>query len=323
MSYTPIKLPKRKNPLKPLVRILLVVFILMNIIAVFQAWSFTHFDETVGERVNTNALSGTAKLKMLFFGASLPRPRNTEIPSQQYETVKIPSNVMLSTWYIKTNNLKPKGTILLFHGYQGTKSNLIKVSDALLAMGYNTLLTDFMGSGGSEGNQTTIGAKEAENVKDAYDYITSKGEKNIYLYGSSMGSAAVMKAINDYKLSPKAIIVGCPFGSMYGTVGKRFEIMGVPKFPMAGLLTFWGGVENGFWAFSHNPEDYAKNITCPTLLLWGEQDNRVDYEETQTIYNNLAGEKELHTFIHSGHGQYIETEPEAWHTAVSAFLSSH
>lgn len=323
MSFTPIKLPKRKNPLKPLGRLLLIVFILMNIIAAFQAWSFTHFDDTAGERVNTNRLSRAAKLKMLFFGASLPRPRNTEIPSQQYQTVKISSNVMLSAWYIKTTNPKPKGTILLFHGYQGTKSNLIEVSDALLAMGYNTLLSDFMGSGGSEGNQTTIGFKEAENVKAAYDYIAHKGEKNIFLYGSSMGAAAVMKAITDYKVTPKAIIIGCPFGSMYGTVGKRFEIMGLPKFPMAGLLTFWGGIENGFWAFSHNPEEYAKNITSPALLLWGEQDNRVGYEETQAIYNNLAGKKELHTFIHSGHGLYIDTEPDEWRNTVGGFLNVH
>jgi esterase/lipase len=261
------------------------------------------------------------KAKMLFFGVSLPRPRNTETPSKPYETVTLQSNVTLSAWYLKAQN--PKGTVLLFHGYQGTKSSLIKVSDALQAMGYNTLLVDFMGSGGSEGNQTTIGFKEAENVKAAYDYIAGKGEKNIYLYGSSMGSAAVMKAMNDYTLSPKAIIVGCPFGTMYGTVGKRFEIMSVPKFPMAGLLTFWGGVENGFWAFGHNPEDYAKNITCPTLLLWGEQDNRVSYEETQTIYNNLAGDKDLQIFVHSGHGQYIDTEPEEWKQTVSIFLSSH
>ncbi|MFP5436473.1 MAG: alpha/beta hydrolase [Bacteroidia bacterium] len=321
--HQPIPLPKRSNPLKPLGRMLLFVFILMNIIAMFQGWAFTHFNETAGERIKAEQMDAFQKVKMLFFGAPLPRPRNTETPSQEYESVTLKSNVMLSAWYIKTMSSKPKGTILLFHGYQGNKSALLELSDAFLAMGYNTLLTDFMGSGGSEGNQTTIGYKEAENIKTAYDYIAGRGEKNIYLYGSSMGAASVMKAINDYKLSPKAIVVGCPFGSMYGTVGKRFEIMGVPKFPMAGLLTFWGGIENGFWAFGHNPEDYAKNITCPTLLLWGEQDNRVDYDEILAIYNNLAGPKDLHTFIHSGHGQYIETEPEAWHNTVESFLKNH
>lgn len=302
---------------------LLFVFILMNLIAMFQGWAFTHFNENAGERIKAEDMDAFQKVKMLFFGAPLPRPRNTETPTQEYESVTLQSNVSLSAWYIKTTAAKPKGTVLLFHGYQGNKSALIELSNVFLGMGYNTLLTDFMGSGGSEGNQTTIGYKEAENVKSAYDYIVGKGEKNIYLYGSSMGSAAVMKAMNDYTLSPKAIIVGCPFGTMYGTVGKRFEIMGIPKFPMAGLLTFWGGVENGYWAFGHNPEDYAKNITCPTLLLWGEQDNRVSYEETQAIYTNLAGPKELHTFVRSGHGQYIDTEPIEWQQIIGAFLSAH
>lgn len=320
MTYQPIPIPKRKNPLKTLAKILLVVFILMNVIAAFQAWSFTHFDDTVGNRVNADSLNVAQKTEMLLFGASLPRPLNTALPGQPCETVTIQSNVALSAWYSKADAPHPKGTILLFHGYQDTKSNLIEVSDALINMGYNTLMVDFMGSGASEGNQTTIGFKEAENVKACYDYIAQKGEKNIYLYGSSMGAAALMKAVDYYKLSPRGIIVGCPFGSMYGTVCKRFEIMGIPRFPMAGLLTFWGGLENGFWAFGHNPEDYAKNITCPTLLLWGEQDNRVSYEETQAIYNNLAGKKELHTFVHSGHGQYIDTEPEEWATTVRTFL---
>lgn len=29
---------------------------------------------------------------------------------------------------------------------------------------------------------------------------------------------------------------------------------------MANLLVFWGGVQNDFNAFKHNPTDYAKNI---------------------------------------------------------------
>ena len=34
--------------------------------------------------------------------------------------------------------------------------------------------------------------------------------------------------------------------------------MGVPQQPTAFLLTFWGGVENGFGAFDMNPMVYAR-----------------------------------------------------------------
>jgi dienelactone hydrolase len=69
--------------------------------------------------------------------------------------------------------------------------------------------------------------------------------------------------------------------------------MHVPAFPMAGFLVFWGGVQNGFWAFAHNPVDYAKKISCPTLLLYGEQDKNVSRQEIDAIYNNLSGAKDF------------------------------
>lgn len=304
--------------LKRILWIFAFTFILMNIIAIFHGYKFTHFDTTVGERVNADKLNALQKTKILLFGTSLPRPKNTDLPAQPYETVTIQSNVKLEAWYIKVAN--PKGTVLLFHGYQGNKSVLIQAADEFLKMGYNTLLVDFMGSGGSEGSSTTIGAIEGTEVKDCFEFIKNKGEKNIVLYGSSMGSAAVMKAIDEYKISPKAIIIGCPFGTMYATVCRRFEVLGVPSFPLAGMLTFWGGIENGFWAFSHNPQEYAKSVTCPTLLLYGEKDNRVSRAEIDAIYTNLAGLKTLKTFPDTGHGQYVDTDHDAWVSNIKAFL---
>ncbi|MFP9098062.1 alpha/beta hydrolase [Flavobacterium sp. RHBU_24] len=313
--------PKRKNPLRTLLRILIIAFILLNIIAAVHAWSFTHFDDNAGARVNPDRMTNTQKAKLLLLGATLPRPVNTDLPSRDFERVTLQSNVQLSAWYIKAK--KPKGTVLLFHGYQGNKSGLLPAANRFIAMGYNVLLTDFMGSGGSEGNSTTIGFDEAEEVKDCFNYIQQKGEQHIYLYGSSMGAVAIMKAIADYKLAAKGILIGCPFGTMYKTVSNRFEIMGVYKFPLAGMLTFWGGVENGFWAFGHNPEDYAKSISCPALLLWGELDNRVSGEEIDAIYANLNGPKQLKKFIHCGHSAYLDEYPEEWDEAVQGFLKEY
>lgn len=54
-------------------------------------------------------------------------------------------------------------------------------------LGYSAFLVDFMGSGGSEGNQTTIGFLEAEQVKVSFNYIKQSGEHNIFIYGTSMG----------------------------------------------------------------------------------------------------------------------------------------
>jgi hypothetical protein len=197
---------------------------------------------------------------------------------------------------------------------------MLDKSEEFFKLGYNTLLVDFMGSGGSEGNQTTLGYKEAEEVKTAYDYIVKKGEKDIYLFGTSMGAVAIMKAISDYNLKPAGIIIECPFGSMYQTVSARFKIMNIPSFPMAGLLVFWGGIENGFWAFGHNPTEYAKNISCPTLLLYGEQDKNVSRQEIDEIYSNLKGLKTLKTYKLAGHENYLLKYKDEWIKDIKDFI---
>ncbi len=153
------------------------------------------------------------------------------------------------------------------------------------------------------------------------DYIQSKQTKPIILFGTSMGAAAILKAMKDYPLKPAALVLECPFGSLYKTVCARFDIMGVPSFPMAGLLCFWGGIQNGYWAFGHNPSTYAKAVRCPTLLLYGTQDERVTLEETEAIYTNLAGPKTLRVYPNAGHDMFIAPNRMAWINDVVSFVA--
>lgn len=301
-------------------RAFVTVFAAMNIIAAFHAWKFTHFSPTAASKVEPEQMSTLAKLSAIAFGVKLPRPINSAQPSRPFEVVKIRAEKMLEAWHLKTASAK--GTILIFHGYGGDKSGMLDKSDEFLRLGYNTLLVDFRGSGGSEGNQTTIGCHEAAEVKACFDFIQKTGEQNIILFGTSMGAAAVMKAVSEYRLDARCLIVECPFGTMYEATCARFRAMGVPEIPMAGLLVFWGGIENGFWAFSHNPASYAKNIHCPTLLLYGEQDLRVGRGEIEAIFNSLQGEKTLETYPTAGHENYLNKYRDKWVRDITFFLQA-
>lgn len=297
-----------------------VGFIIMNIVAAFHAYKFTHFDTTaLAKTKHAKQLSISEKLKILVFGISNPRPRNITKPSQAYESIMLKSNKEIECWYIQTET--PKGTVIIFHGYSGEKSSMLDKSDVFLKLGYNTLLVDFMGAGGSAGDQTTIGFYEAKEVKTTFDFIKSKGEKNIILYGTSMGAAAIMKAQSDYTLASKSIILECPFGTMLETVQSRFKSMHVPSFPMANLLVFWGGFQNNFNAFNHNPIDYSKNITCPTLLLYGSKNLEVSRDEIDGIFNNLKGPKEFKTYPLCEHENYLKKHKEKWTKDITHFLN--
>jgi uncharacterized protein len=311
---------KKRKLWKRLLTGLLLVFAGMNIIAAFHAYKFTHFSSNGNNKTKVpEKLSAFDKIKALLSGVNNPRPANKKLPSQPFETIRLQSNKRIECWLIKTENAK--GTIILFHGYGGEKSSMLDKSDELLQLGYNTLLVDFMGSGSSEGNQTTLGFKEAEEVKTAYEFLMARGERNIVLFGTSMGAVAILKAMHDYQLAVNGIMIECPFGTMYQTVCARFKIMHVPVFPMAGLLVFWGGVENGFNAFAHNPAEYAKNIKVPVLLLYGEQDKNVSCAEIDAIFKNLKGKKTLKTYPLAGHENYLLKYKAQWGSDVRSFLN--
>lgn len=294
------------------------IFILINLIAFFHAYQFTHFTELNIKKTKAVSLTKLEKLEILFFGIKNPRPTNTKTPSQAYETIKLQSNKQLEAWFIKSTS--NKGTVILFHGYGGKKSALLDKATLFLNLGYHVFLVDFMGSGGSEGVQTTIGYHEAEQVKTCFEYVLQKRGGKIYLFGTSMGAVAIMKALHDYPIQPQGIILECPFGSMQKTTAARFTELGIPSFPMANLLVFWGGVQNGFWAFSHNPEEYAKKITCPTLLLYGEKDKTVSREEIDAIFSNLSGTKKLKTYPLAGHENYLNKYKKEWLSDVKVFM---
>lgn len=298
----------------------LFIFFLLNIIAYNHAKKFSRYVEnTGGERTRLDELSSLGKVNVIFQGINNPKPKNDSVPHGLYRTIKMGDERKLEAWEL--NAPEDKGTVILFHGYSSNKSAFVPHAEIIQALGWNALLVDFYGCGGSEGYESTIGFKEALDVKTAYDYVSLQSKKPIVLFGCSMGSAAVMKAVSENTVNPSKIILECPFGSMRSAVDVRVRVMGAPHFPFTDLFMFWGGALNGFWAYSHNPEEYAKHIQQPTLLLYGEKDERVPRSETDLIYERLAGPKKLVTFPESKHESYLNKYKTEWTAALAEFLN--
>ena len=97
--------------------------------------------------------------------------------------------------------------------------------------------------------------------------------------------------------------------------------MKIPSFPFAHLLVFWGGIINNFNAYSHNPAEYAKKITIPTLLLYGEKDKSVTKTEILSIFNHLQGQKTIKTYPNAGHENYLVKYKIQWKDDISSFLN--
>jgi len=306
--------------LKKILFTLLIIFLLLNIVAINQAYHLTHFYEhgTVKPlEEQANGFWGKASIALI--GLKQEKLVGT-LPDSAYTnvTLKTKDSLTLAAWYIQVPHAK--GTIALFHGNGSERSANLSQSDEFNELGYSTLLVDFRAHGQSQGNTCTIGYREAEDVKLAYDHLKNNGEKNIILYGISMGAATITKAVADYDLTPGKIILEMPFSSLSETAEGKMRMAGLPAEPLAGLLTFWGGAINGFWAFDMNPKDFVKKIKCPVLLQWGKKDKGVTEFEINELFKNITAPKKLVVYENSGHENLCENEPDKWEDTVEEFL---
>jgi alpha-beta hydrolase superfamily lysophospholipase len=321
------KTAKRKLPsiVRWILWVLLVQFILINISSSIYAYRLTRFYDDPALRKaspSTNILKKTWKL---FTGPKQPRGIITDHPVFAYETVemKTSSGLKIEAWYSRTDSAA-KGTVILFHGITNTKGNLLDEAYEFRYWGYNVMLVDFRGHGNSEGNSTTIGTSEAEEVKLAMEHIAVRGEKNIFLFGVSLGAVAVARAVGEYGLKPAGVILEMPFLSLQTYLKGRARMLGFPAQPFAMLTTFWIGVERGYNGYRHKTTRYAKKLDCPVMMQCGALDKFVLMEESQKVYNAIAStDKKLVVHEKGQHESFLRHDQQRWRMETEHFLNAH
>jgi alpha-beta hydrolase superfamily lysophospholipase len=325
--FMPCKNRFLRSWLKALLLVLGAIATAINGIAWMHAHKMTHYVD-VGQRTGKpESLFWINKLQILLTGVEVPRPVNRQTPQDYglaYEThrIAVANQTELEAWFMPHS--QSRGVAIAFPGYAASKAGILAPAKILHELGYDVLLVDFRGAGGSTGSDTTLGVREAEDVVHAVAYAKQHwAGRSILLYGASMGAVAVMRAIAVEGITPTAVILESPFDSLLNTVRHRFAAMGVPSFPAAELLVFWGGVQQGIDGFAHNPAEYAKAIRCPVLLMQGEADKRVTVPDAAAIFANLPGQKAFVVFPQAiGHGSLAQDDASQWRQQAQQFLQS-
>jgi alpha-beta hydrolase superfamily lysophospholipase len=255
----------------------------------------------------------------------LPRPENHSTPVDHYlpfesHHISLSKNEQLEAWFVP--HPQSRGIVVMFPGYAGVKEALLTPAAQFYQFGYSSLLVDFRGSGGSSGDDTTLGLREADDVAATFAYVQQwwPGQP-IILYGISMGGAAILRAVAMNGVQPAAIIVEGVFDRLLTTVQHRFDAVHLPSWPVAQLLVFWGSVQMGYNGFRHNPVDYASSITCPILVMHGERDPWITSGETQALVASIDGVKQVVEFPGVGHDMpFVYPAPDVWVATVKQFL---
>lgn len=315
-----------KNKKKFAGAVFIIGVVTFNYLAWMHANAMMQFSSEGLRTKKPESLSIKEKIQTLLLGVNITRPKNRSTLGDygfSFETHRYSSGTghTLEAWYLPAP-LASK-IVLLFHGYASSKESLIPLAVGFHSLGYDSFLVDFYGSGGSNGNSTSVGFYEAEDVLASVSYVQKRWpDRSAVLYGVSMGGASILRAIAVESVYPDGVILESTFDKLLNSVKNRFKLMGLPSFPAAELLLFWGGWQRGFNAFSHNPVEYARKVKSPALVLHGGKDSRVSLQQAKQVFQSLAGQKRFISYPDTGHQLIVKRNRDKWKKDVSKFLES-
>lgn len=226
---------------------------------------------------------------------------------------------------------------ILSHGY--TENRMIwaekdkgkaglRLFQFLHNQGYNLLTFDYRNSGTSQGNTTTVGYYEKEDLLGAIDFIKSKDTKaQIALMGWSQGAATSLMAA-PYASSVKLIISDSTFSNLKTYLSKGLpHWSGLPNFPFTPLiLNVWVPLLTGIDNLNKvSPINDVSHFNGPILLIHSKADGAIPVENSINIYNRYKGKKniQLKLFKSADHTLSFIKYPQEYKQVVLNFLKTN
>ena len=191
--------------------------------------------------------------------------------NHKIEKVYINSDFKLLGWHhVKNKKFK---TLLFFHGNAGNLQNRIYKLNDISKLDLNYLIIAYRGFSGNDGNPSEIGLYD--DALAAKKWLNSKKieDKNIILYGESLGTAIALNLAKDYSFS--GVILESPFTSME-ILAKSYY----PYLPVKYLLKD-----------KYNSISKLNNNSAPILVMHGMRDKIVPFKMGKEIFTKFNGEK--------------------------------
>ena len=228
----------------------------------------------------------------------------------------------LRGWYIPP--AQPAPTVILVHGHAANRVNVLPRAAWYVRRGYSVLLFDLRGHGESDGELSTLGYLERADVLAAYNWLIAQPEidpARVLLHGESMGGAAVIRAA---ALLPdvRGVIVESTFSTFEDNVADGVRAFtGLPPFPFAPLILFFGEREAEANIEDLRPIDQIALIAPrPLLIMHGERDPLLNVENARRLYAAAGDPKTLVLFPTAQHVGLFENDPALWQQSMSAYL---
>jgi alpha-beta hydrolase superfamily lysophospholipase len=203
-----------------------------------------------------------------------------------------------------------RGLLVLLHGRNGRKEDLLPVAERFCAVGFICVIPDLSAHGESPVERVGFGVREFE--KKLPSRVAEEAERELglgtlprFLWGMSMGgSFAVYAAEDDPRGWEKSIVVAS-FDRLGGVVEDSLGFFSRVLKPVAvKMIEMRGGPKVEEVA----PVELAERLTLPTLVIHGDEDDLISYERGESFFAALGGRKKFVTVPGGSHDNVLVTE---------------
>jgi pimeloyl-ACP methyl ester carboxylesterase len=253
-------------------------------------------------------------------------PASFQIPFEEV-AFQARDGVPLKGWWVPAG--EPHGTVVLVHGLNRSRIEMIRKVPFLHQLGWNALLFDQRGHGESGGRVRSLGYHEKDDVHAALEFARGRSPAPVAVWGISLGAAAATLATaEDPKVA--ALVSDSSFRSLRDTARHhlrlfrnfRWYLRVVPSWPLSEEVVFWIGRKARFDPDALDVRAAASHLAGrPVLFVCNTGDRRMPPEIAFELKEAAGARARVLVVPGTTHGGAWREGTPAYEHAVTELLA--
>lgn len=221
--------------------------------------------------------------------------------------------------------ISPSHTVVLLHGRNGRKEDLLAVAERFCAVGLRCLLIDLPAHGDSALETVKFGADEWERDLP-YRALLECSRKfhfsptDASLWGMSMGGSFANSALADVEHGDhwKSAIIVCSFDQLDKVIRAKCRSELLTSI-VSKVSENFGGARLG----DVTPAEWVKSVETPVMVVHGNDDSLISRERGRALYNAFASTDKRWIEVDGGTHQNILVTPMPLYSEMLGWILQH
>jgi alpha-beta hydrolase superfamily lysophospholipase len=209
---------------------------------------------------------------------------------------------------------KSEKTLVLLHGKNGRKEDLLPVAERYVLLGFRCILIDLPHHGESQMKHLHYTTKAYEkNYVDEVLEDSNLNTNQLYIWGMSLGGAFAIANVSNSKYDFQAMVLVATFDNLQTVLSEKSKAVFGEVF---GAFLYQGLEKSLDLLYNFQPSKVdsgklAQSLTLPLYMTHGKKDELIPYQEGKKLFDKFASKaKKFHLDEEGDHHNILTTKHE-------------